>query len=137
MHISLLSLTGRDDEAESRIRALERFDLSNKRIPFLRKMARALREGRGRPYAFVDGSPGLSPQGTYLYLAFGMKEEALANIGKGIAKGFRLDGTYYYSYPSLVKNPMYKALRGDPRFEEILKRQKELYEKELRLLERL
>ena len=137
MHIGLLSLTGRIDEAESRLRALERFDLRSERIPFLKEMVEALRAGRGKPYAFGDEWPGLSPQGTYLYLAFGMKEEALANIEKGISEGFRLDGTYYYSYPSLVKNPQYKVLRGDPRFEEILKRQKELYEKELRLLEKL
>ena len=137
MHINLLGLTGRLDEAESWIRAMERFDLRKKRIPFLQEMVQALREGRGKPYAFGDNLPGLHPPGTYLYLALGMKEEALANIRKGIDDGFRLDGTYYYSYPSLARNPWYKALRGDPLFEEILKGQKELYDKELKHLEKL
>ncbi len=129
LHIGVLGLTGRFDEAESQIKALERFDLRNKRLPFLREMATALWDGRGKPYAFVGDSPGLSPQGTYLYLAFGMKEEALANIEKGIDEGFKVDGTYYYSYPSLAKNPWYKVLRDYPKFQEILKRQKEVYEK--------
>jgi Tfp pilus assembly protein PilF len=137
MHINLLGLTGRLDEAESWLRAMERFDLRKTRIPFLQEVVKALREGRGKPYAFGDNLPGIAPPGTYLYLAFGMKEEALANIRRGIDDGFRLEGTYYYSFPSLAKNPWYKALRGDPRFEEILKGQKELYDKELKPLEKL
>jgi TolB-like protein/predicted Ser/Thr protein kinase len=136
MHISLLSLTGRFDEAESQIKGMERFHIHNDRIPFLRETVAALRTGRGKPYAFATGSPGLSPQGTYLYLAFDMKEEALANIQKGIEAGF-VGGMYFYSYPSLIKNPWYKVLRGDPRFKEILKQQKELYEKDLKPFERL
>jgi hypothetical protein len=44
---------------------------------------------------------------------------------------------YLYSYPSLVKNPWYETLRGDPRFREILRRQKERYDKALRPFEKL
>ncbi|MBE0711420.1 MAG: hypothetical protein IH583_03475, partial [Candidatus Aminicenantes bacterium] len=44
-------------------------------------------------------------------------------------------GDYLYSYPSIVKNPGLKTLRGDPRFEEILKKQKERYRKELKEFE--
>jgi hypothetical protein len=65
-----------------------------------------------------------------------MKDEALANINEGVERGF-YDGMYLYSFPSLAKNPWYKALRGDPRFEAILKRQKELYDKELKIFEKL
>jgi tetratricopeptide (TPR) repeat protein/predicted Ser/Thr protein kinase len=135
-HIGLLSLTGRFDEAESQIKAMERFHIHNDRIPFLRESVAALRTGRRKPHAFATGSPGLSPQGTYLYLAFDMKEEALANIQKGVEAGF-VGGMYFYSYPSLIENPWYKGLREDPRFKELLKRQKELYEKDLKPFERL
>jgi tetratricopeptide (TPR) repeat protein len=136
LHICLLGLTGRDDEVESQIKAMERFDISNERLPFLREAASALRHGRGRPHAFVSDSPSLSPQGTYLYLAFAMKDRAIANIQRGIEAGF-VGGMYHYSYPSLFKNPQYKALRGDPRFQEILKRQKEAYIRELKAFEKL
>ncbi len=136
LHICLLSLTGRDDEAESQIKAMERFNISNPRLPFLRETASALRHGRGKPYAFVGESPSLSPAGTYLYLAFDMKDMAITNIQRGIEAGF-VGGMYHYSYPSLVKNPCYKAIRGDPRFEEILKQQKEAYKRELKAFEKL
>jgi tetratricopeptide (TPR) repeat protein len=136
MHTALLTLTGRFDEADRQINAMERFDFHNKRLPFLREALAALREGRGKPYAFFTDKPSVSPQGTYLYLCFDMKEEALANIAKGIDAGF-LNGMYLYSYPSLVKNPWYKVLRDDPRFREILGRQKERYDKALKPFEKL
>jgi eukaryotic-like serine/threonine-protein kinase len=132
----LLALTGKFDEADRQIKAMGRFDFHIPRLPFLQEAATALRNGRGRPHVFQAERPGVAPQGTYIYLSFGMKEEALSNIQAGSERGFS-DGMYLYSYPSLVKNPWYKSLRGDPRFETILKRQKELYDKELRPFEKL
>jgi serine/threonine protein kinase/Tfp pilus assembly protein PilF len=136
MHAAILSLTGRFDEADRQIRAMERFYFHNTRLPFLRETLTALRQGRGKPYDFTADRPSVSPQGTYLYLSFAMKEEALANIKKGIDAGF-WNGMYLYSYPSLVKNPWYKVLRDDPRFQEILRRQKEQYDKALKPFEKL
>ncbi len=95
-----------------------------------------MRQGRGKPYRFRAERPALTPQGTYIYLSFGMKDEALANIEAGIEKGL-LNGMYHYSYPSLIRNPLYEDLRGDPRFQAIVKRQKELYDKELKAFEKL
>jgi tetratricopeptide (TPR) repeat protein len=137
MHASALVLAGRLDEAARQIKAMERFDFRLERLPFLREVAEALSEGgRNKPHSFGGERPALSPQGTYVYLLFGMKDEALANINEGVERGF-YDGMYLYSYPSLVKNPRYQDLRGDPRFEAILKRQKELYDKELKIFEKL
>ena len=136
IHAALLVLSGRCDEADRQIRAMERFDFHPDRLPFLREAAAALREGRGKPHSFRTERPALTPQGTYVYLSLGMKDEALANIEAGIEKGF-WNGMYHYSYPSLIKNPWYKVLRGDPRFQAIVKRQKELYDKELKAFEKL
>jgi tetratricopeptide (TPR) repeat protein/predicted Ser/Thr protein kinase len=136
MHTVLLALTGRFDEADRQIKAMERFDFPNTRLPFLRETVSALRQGRGRPYTFISDVPSLSPQGTYLYLSFDMKEEALANIQKAIDAGL-VKGMYFYSYPSLVKNPWYKVFRDEPRFQDILKRQKERYDKALKPFEKL
>ena len=136
IHTVLLALTGKFDEADRQIKAMGRFDFHIPRLPFLQEAATALRNGRGRPHVFQAERPGVAPQGTYIYLSFGMKEEALSNIQAGSERGFS-DGMYLYSYPSLVKNPWYKSLRGDPRFGAILKRQKELYDKELKPFEKL
>jgi hypothetical protein len=65
-----------------------------------------------------------------------MKDEALGCIKAGIDRGF-WNGMYYFSYPSLIKNPMLKELQGDPRFQDILKTQKDLYEKALKPFEKL
>jgi protein kinase/serine/threonine-protein kinase len=136
MHVSLLSLTGRLDEADSQIKAMERFDIRSKRLPFLKEIVAALRAGRGKPYAFVNETPGVAPQGTYLYLSFAMKDEALANIQKGIDLGF-YNGMYLYPYPSLAENPWYGDLRRDPRFGDLVKRQKELYDRGLKAFKKL
>ena len=136
MHAALLSLAGRFDEADRQIRAMERFDIKNTRLPFLREALTALRQGRGKPYDFTADRPSITPQGTYLYLSFAMKEEALANINRGIDAGF-WNGMYLYSYPSLAKNPRYKVLRDNPQFQEILRRQKEQYDKALKPFEKL
>jgi serine/threonine protein kinase/Flp pilus assembly protein TadD len=136
MDAVLLVLTRRFEEADRRIEALERLDFPSSTIDFLREVVAALRTGRGRPHDFDSGQPRLSPQGTYMYLLFGMKEEALANIRAGIEGGL-VEGMYLYSYPSLVKNPWYDGLRDDPRFEAILAGQKEAYVRELKPLEKL
>jgi serine/threonine-protein kinase len=136
IHMALLLLTGELDEASRQILALERFGIEKERLPYLREVLKALRDGRGKPHAFGEEGPGITPQGTYVYLSFDMKDEAVANIRAGIERGFA-GGMYLYSYPSLIKNPWYKALSADPRFQEILKRQKELYDKELKAFEKL
>jgi Tfp pilus assembly protein PilF/TolB-like protein/predicted Ser/Thr protein kinase len=136
IHTVLLVLTGKFDEADRQVKTMERFDFHFARLPFLQETATALRNGGGKPHVFQTERPSMTPQGTYFYLAFGMKEEALANIQAGIERGFS-DGMYLYSYPSLVKNPWYEGLCGDPRFEALLKRQKGLYDKELKAFEKL
>jgi tetratricopeptide (TPR) repeat protein len=136
MHAVLLVLTGRYDEAERQFQAMARFNFNLERLPFLQECAAALRRGRGRPYAFVTHRPAETPQGTYIYLMFDMKDEALANIRAGIDRGF-WNGMYHYSYPSLAGNPRYRALRPDPRFQEILRGQKARYEREIKAFEKL
>ena len=136
LHAVLLVLTGRLDEAERQIRAMERLDLPDGRFVFLEELIAALRVAPGRPREFRTEKPRISPQGTYIYLLFGMKDEALANIRAGIERGFAENSMYFYSYPSLAKNPWYRDLRSDPRFREILKSRKELYDRELKAFER-
>jgi TolB-like protein/Tfp pilus assembly protein PilF len=68
---------------------------------------------------------------TSIYSLLGMKEEAIKGISEGIDKGFQDIKDYLYSYPFLINNPFYDNLRDDPRFQEIVKREKKKYEQKL------
>ena len=139
MHACMLTLTKKLDEADREIRALRNIDLPETVLPklrFLQELSAALRSDKRMADPFRDERPSHNPQGTYAYLLLDMKDEAIANIEAGIKLGFS-DGMYLYSYPSLIGNPWYKALRDDARFQTILKKQKEFYVKELKPLEKL
>jgi adenylate cyclase len=136
MHALLLALTGRLDEADREIEAVSRLGLRADRLPFLRDLATALRGSRKPADSFPGERPTVAPQGTYAYLLLGMKDEAVANIQAGIDQGL-WHGQYLYAYPSLAENPRLKGLRDDPRFQAILARQKEIYLRELKALEKL
>ena len=69
---------------------------------------------------------------TCIYALLGMKNEAMTNIEIGIAKGFDIFKDYFYSYPYLRNTPCYDNLRDDPRFQEVLDKEKVKYEKKLR-----
>ncbi len=59
------------------------------------------------------------------YARLGMNDKAIAVIRIGIKNGFA--ETYDYLYPyQVLASPFYDTLRTDPRFQEILKEQKEL-----------
>ncbi|MDW7761904.1 MAG: protein kinase [Acidobacteriota bacterium] len=144
-----LVMTGHLEEAEMAIQAFERID-PMKRRPFLpsaliavtrgdREKGMALMNGTGEEHvpALPVTNRWLSPEGTCFYLILGMKDEALLNIEKGIETGFAERGMYLYPYPSLSRNPNFKPLRGDPRFQSILKNQKEFYLKELKKFKKL
>jgi tetratricopeptide (TPR) repeat protein len=136
MHLFLLILTGRLDEADREINSLERLGAPIERIPYLRELTKALMSDKNAAGVFRKELPALAPPGTYTYLLFGMKGEAIANIQSGIDKGLWF-GQYLYSYPSLANNPWYEDIRDDPRFRAILAKQKEIYLRELKPLEKL
>lgn len=69
---------------------------------------------------------------TSIYSLLSMKDQAINNIKEGINKGFGETGNYLYSYPLLINNPCYDNLRDDPRFMEILKREKKKYSEKLK-----
>ncbi len=64
-----------------------------------------------------------------IYAALGMNDEAVAAIEGGISKSFEEVYDYCFSFPFLnnTRDHFYDGLRGDPRFEEILRREERKY----------
>jgi len=132
-----LALAGHLDEAVVEIEAIRRIKPDYINLPFSEALVAAARGEREKALALKGKTDSLAIQGTCFYLLLGLTEEALANIEAGIEKGFEAASDYLYSYPSLVGNPAFESLRDLPRFQEILKRQKVRYQKELKRHENL
>jgi|GEM_PF-911908 len=64
-----------------------------------------------------------------IYAALGMKDEAIRTIELGIAKGFTDYYDYFYFFPFInnTRDYFYENLRGDPRFDEILRSEERKY----------
>jgi len=63
-----------------------------------------------------------------VYSLLGMKDEAIQQLNKEI-RGSVWEPYIFYLH--LLNNPFYDSLREDPRFQEIVKREKKLYEDHL------
>jgi tetratricopeptide (TPR) repeat protein/predicted Ser/Thr protein kinase len=135
MHVILLILTGRLDDADRELNSFERLGVQIDGADYLHDLTAALKSGGDGASAFKRKSPSVAPTGTYTYLLFGMKNEAIANIQAGIDGGL-LNGMYLYAYPSIARNPRLKTLRDDPRFKAIKEKQEVIYLRELKALEK-
>ena len=69
---------------------------------------------------------------TCAYVFLGMKKKAIQTIKEGIEKGFRLQGHYLYPYLMLANNPVFKSLKEEPDFQEIMRAEKKKYKENLR-----
>jgi eukaryotic-like serine/threonine-protein kinase len=137
LHALQLTLAGRLEEAEKEIEAMRRLDPDFKHLPMTEALLAAARGEKDKALSLRKGAEYLQIQGTCFYLLLGMKEEAVANIEAGIAKGFEMTGAYLYSYPALAQPDCFDGLRGLPRFQEILRKQKDSYLRDLKRFEKL
>jgi hypothetical protein len=69
---------------------------------------------------------------TNIYSLLGMNDEAIPQIKKGNEEGFELVKDYLYPYPYLMTNPFFASLRGDPRFQEIVRKEEAKYQAKLK-----
>jgi serine/threonine protein kinase/Flp pilus assembly protein TadD len=67
-----------------------------------------------------------------VFALLGMKNEALENIKLGIERGFQETREYLFEYPFLASSHFYDRLRADPRFIQILEKQKIRHDENLR-----
>jgi serine/threonine protein kinase len=137
IHASQLVMAREVDKAEKEIAAIRGIDPHYKNLPMIEALLAAARGERDKALALRGGAEVLTLQGTFFYLLLDMRDEAIASIDEGIEKGFLAGGEYLYPYPSLAKSPCYQSLRGSPRFQGILKKQKVKYLKELKRFEDL
>lgn len=69
---------------------------------------------------------------TSILACTGKTEEAIKNIEIGIAVGFKEVKDFLYSYPFLNTNPFYASLKKNPKFKELLLREKRRYQLKLK-----
>ncbi len=122
------------DEAEKELRQAEKIEaeISQSDIQACRARILAAKGEKEKAMALIEGKLPIFPSATSTLALLGMKDEAIRNIKEGIDTGFEKAQTYLYLYPFLINNHCYDGLRGDPRFQEILEKQKKTHEERKR-----
>ena len=116
------------DEAEKAIEGFEQLFPTSAEIDHHRALLLASKQEKSKALELIRGSD--KPYIyciTCVYALLGMKDEAIENIQLGIEVGFQEIQHYLYSYLVLKQNPCFDSLRDDPRFKEILKKEREVY----------
>jgi len=128
----LLIMMKKYDEAEKEIAEAEKPKPDNLRVQHHRAWILAAKGEKEMALALIEDRSSFREDITSIYSLLGMKDKAIDNIEIGIIKGFEETGGYLYSYPFLISNPCYDNLRDDPRFMDILKREKKKYEEKVK-----
>ena len=132
-HARLLISMNRLDEADAALRRAE--DLSKLNSEVLRgirtrrALILALRGEREAALSAIRGeTQPYRYEMTNIYIVLGMKDEAVRFIKQGNDEGFELVKDYLYPYPYLLTNPFFDPLREDPRFRDILRKEKKAFD---------
>jgi tetratricopeptide (TPR) repeat protein len=116
-------MTNQYEKAEEMINRLE---ILNPKLPSIRVNKAWLFAARGQKEEALALHANAA-----IYSLLGMKDEAIALLEKG------LNNPTARPYLSLVNLPIFDILRDDPRFQEILERKKQMYERFLEMAEGL
>ncbi len=128
--VESLIFQGKYDEAEQELRQADKIVGENSKSDIQAYKARILaaKGEKEKAMALIEGKPLIFPNATSTLALLGMEDEAIRYIKEGIDTGFEKAQTYLYSYPYLINNHCYDGLRDNPRFQEILKKQKKTHE---------
>ncbi len=130
-----LILLGKYMEAEEAITEAEKIDPDSPRVKRHRAFVWAAKGEKEKALRYIEGADeSYGYPLTCIYSLLGMNDEAIENIKLGIEKGFKEWQNYLYSYLFLKENLCYRNLNDDPRFEDILHKQKELYGQRVKIL---
>ena len=123
-------------EAEREIGVVERSDPANLNLKYTKALLFAARGDKARALPLIEEAKKDPVYFSYLlsrvYAGCGLKDDAIRIIRLGIDRGFEDTVSYLYEYPVLALDKFFDNLRGEPRFEEILSRQKASYEENQR-----
>jgi serine/threonine protein kinase/Tfp pilus assembly protein PilF len=131
----LLIMMQEFERAEEIVYKVENREPKNDDIPYTRAWLFAIRGDREKSLEVItkiEKPVYFSSLLSNVYSILGMKEEAIQNIELAIEKGLEEIKTYPFHYRYLMKNPFYDSLRGDPRFQRIVKKQEEWYRENLK-----
>jgi serine/threonine protein kinase len=131
-YVIQLIMMNKYDEAEKEIAIAEGIMPDNVKVQHHRAWICAARGEKEKALELLQGRTTYNYDTTSIYALLGMNDEAIRNIEEGIDRGFKERKDYLYSYPCLVNNPCYDELNHDPRFKEILEREKKKYEEKLK-----
>ncbi len=125
-YVSLLIKMKKYDEAKKWIIKLEK---ENPGAAWVNKLKALLSAAKGEKEMALS-----LWQNSEIYSLLGMEDEAIEHLTKEIRPDvyphFMAHPDLYYLY--LINNPFYDSLRGDPRFEEIEKKEKKIYDEYLK-----
>jgi serine/threonine protein kinase len=119
------------DDAGEEIDQAEKLNPKNPKIRYHRAWVAAAKGEKEKALSLIEGIEGKDAYRydiTSIYSALGMKDKAIENIRKGIDTGFRELKEYLYTYLALINNPFYESLDDDPRFQEIVEREKKKFD---------
>jgi len=124
-------------DAEREIAIAEKSNPGSEYILFTQASVFAMRGDRKRALPILEKAQREDPYYFSSFLAqnyaiLDLKDEAFELIRDGIDVGFKKIFEYLYPYPYLTGSYFYDPLRDDPRFKEILAKQKKIHEERLR-----
>jgi serine/threonine protein kinase/tetratricopeptide (TPR) repeat protein len=128
---SIFVLMNRLDEAEREIAKARKFDTEGKALILPTALLYAARGNKEEALRLLNGKNYIHLDAACVYIYLDMKGDAIRAIEEGIKRGFEEQGHYLYSYPMLAKNPIFRSLKKESRFKEILGQQKAKYEEYL------
>ncbi|NOR21225.1 MAG: protein kinase, partial [Candidatus Aminicenantes bacterium] len=132
VHAEALIMMKKYDEAGEKIAHAEKLNPESPYVRYYRAWVAAAKGEKEKALTLIEGKKKYRSHVTSIYSLLGMKDEAIENIKIGIDTGFRESQEYLYTYLFLKNNPSYKSLEDDPRFKEILGREKKIYEERLK-----
>ena len=124
---SILIMMNRLDEAEREISIALKMDPEGKLLTSPKALLFAARGEKDNALKLISNNS-ISMNSACSYMFLGMKKEAIRIIEEGIKRGFNAQAQYLYSYPMLAKNPIFKSLKTEARFRDILEQEKAKYE---------
>ncbi len=126
----LLIMMQEFDKAEEIVDQAEILEPKNIDIPYTRAWLFAIRGEKEKSLEIINQIEQpvyFSTLLSNIYAILGMTDEAIQNIELAISQGMEKTKSYPYHYRYLKKNPFYDSLRGDLRFQRLVKKQEERY----------